>query len=339
MSVYHRIQNKKRMGQTALIDYTPQIVTPQNTLPVSDVPENYSICLGLNNAEKQAVIKKYVKNHDVKKVVIFFPRKFPLPLQINNVPIDNCEYMDMFQFKYYYRLLEQIDHNTLIVFNECMRNQDRKVITYSAAHDFARNTPHILVFEYFPIIEQPKDFMVQLEFIDPARYKNKPFTYDYLKENRVWMRPTDISVYTKNMILTQKDRELYSAKKQKLFETLDENKDPDVIPRELHLFVGNLKKRMLQSNNVYVARTKRFGNYNNCVYTYRGDLNPKISSYKVIDFPCRRLEFNDFLKATGMTTICFLNSGLKVDQYYLQDFKKWINNLTEFYSNAKANIH
>lgn len=310
--------------QTLLFNATPE------PLPKISLNQNYNIMVGLRDEEKQVVIEKYCKQHNITKVFIFYPPLFPLETIFEGVNITYTQYMDMFEFKYYYKLLEHITDKTLIVFNECMRNQDRKVITYSAAHDFARNTPHILVFEYFPFIEHEKDFMVLLEFVDPSRYKNKPFTYEYLEEEKIFIRPYKFTLTTIDHMPSKEETEKYKVQKQKAFDELGES-DPDIIPRRLHLFAGVLKKYMMVKNRWYIARTKR-GAFN--VDTYRSMVKDR--EYVVLDFPCRRLEFNDFLKYTGNTDIVFLNSGLKVDQYYINDFKEWINRLERFY--AKASV-
>lgn len=328
MSVYHRLRNKKKptTAQATLFEPTLTPTTSEAT-HIINVPKDCSINIGLNDAEKQEVIKQYCQTHGIHKIFLFYPPHFPLNIQLEGIPVDYTPYMDMFQFKYYYRLLEQIGDHSLIVFNECLRNQDRKVLTYSAAHDFARNTPHTLVFEGFPFIEHPEDFMVLLELVDPARYKNKPFTYAYLQEKKVSVYPKHFSLHTIDRAPTPQELKAYGAMKAKLFAELGDT-DPDTIPRQLHLYVGTYKKALISKNHQYIARTNRFGGSN--IVTYRGGAVKK-QPYYVIDFPCRRLEFNDFLKQTGTTDVYFLNSGHKVDAYYINDFKEWLNRLEDFY--------
>ena len=42
----------------------------------------------------------------------------------------------------------------------------------------------------------------------------------------------------------------------------------------------------------------------------------KRDRYYIIDFPIRQIELNDFIKKTEVTDLIFINSTLKVDEYY-----------------------
>ena len=131
--------------------------------------------------------------------------------------------------------------------------------------------------------------------------------------------------------LTDINIKKYETKKQQLFDNLG-NADPDTIPRQLHIFAGNFKKSFIDSDKQYVARNERFKFAN--IITYKENNS---GNYIIIDFPHRRINFNDFLKKSGMTDIRFINSGLKIDLYYIDEFKDWIERLGEFY--AQANIY
>jgi hypothetical protein len=331
MSIYHRLRDKKKQALQSTLFESHIESTTSDVMSVVNVPKDCSINVGLNDAEKIEVIKQYCKTHDIRKIFMFYPPHFPLTTQIENIIVDYTQYVDMFQFKYYYKLLENINNQSLIVFNECLRNQDRKVITYSAAHDFARNTPHVLVFEYFPFIENPGDFMVLLELINPAKYKNKPFNYTYLSDEKVSINRVHFTIRSIDKTPSNDEIKRYGELKEKAFAEIGDA-DPDVIPRRLHLFAGDLKKSLISKNHRYIARTNRFGSN---IVTYRC-LSAGKQDYYVLDFPCRRLEFNDFLKLTKTTDVVFLNSGLKVDAFYLGDFKEWITRLEDFY--AKTSV-
>lgn len=288
------------------------------------------ICIGLTNTEKQEVIKQYLQQHNIAKVIVFYPEVFPLTIE-TNIETRYVEYKDIIMYKVFYPLLEIIDEKTLLVFNECMRTQNRSELTYNCAHHYCNQTPHKIVFEYFPFIEQPQDFMILLDFINKGKYKGKSFSYDFIHDENVKIKPAYYTVQTIEVPITDKDRANYEKEKEKLFDNLG-MKDPDTIPRQLHIWAGNLKKKYIEAQNMYVARNKRFNLPN--VITYkdatRGD-------YIVIDFPHNRIDFNDFLKKTGMKHIIFLNTGLKVDLYYLNELKAWIERLGEFY--AKTGVH
>jgi len=283
------------------------------------------IRIGLNDQEKQKEIDSYVEQNGIDKLFVFYPEKFPLKLS-SDIDTEYYEYKDIIEYKPFYRLLEVIDKNSLLVFSECMRTQNRSDLTYNCAHHYCNQTPHKIVFEHFPFIEQKNDFMILLDFLNKGKYKGKAFDYAYLNEEDVMAKPLKYNVQTIDMQLTGKDFEKYEKKKEQLFDSLG-NGDPDTIPRQLHIWAGNLKKDAISPNYHYVARNARFKMDN--IKTYK-DVESK--DYIVIDFPHRRLDFNDFLKKTGMENICFINSGLKVDLYYIDELKKWIERLGEFYA-------
>ncbi len=283
------------------------------------------IRIGLNDQEKQKEIDSYVEQNGIDKLFVFYPEKFPLKLS-SDIDTEYYEYKDIIEYKPFYRLLEVIDKNSLLVFSECMRTQNRSDLTYNCAHHYCNQTPHKIVFEHFPFIEQKNDFMILLDFLNKGKYKGKAFDYAYLNEEDVMAKPLKYNVQTIDMQLTGKDFEKYEKKKEQLFDSLG-NGDPDTIPRQLHIWAGNLKKDAISPNYHYVARNARFKMDN--IKTYK-DVESK--DYIVIDFPHRRLDFNDFLKNTGIGGICFINSGLKVDLYYIGELQKWIERLGEFYA-------
>jgi len=290
------------------------------------------IRVGLGEEEKRAEIARYLTSHEIKKVFAFFPDMFPLPaLDIpETIYVEHVEYKNIIMYEYFYRLLEVIDPKTLLVFNECMRTQNRNDLTYNCAHHYCNQTGHKIIFEYLPFINEVDNFMILLDFQSKGKYKGKSFDYRYLAEEDVRIKPHHFTVEDIAIPpLEERDIQKYQRKKEQLFDGLG-NSDPDTIPRQLHVFAGNFKKPYIQSNLLYVARNDRFKLPN--VKTYK-EARPG-EHYVIIDFPHRRLDFNDFLKITGMEDIRFLSSGLKVDMYYLGEAKSWVRRLDEFYAQA-----
>jgi hypothetical protein len=284
--------------------------------------------------EKQDEINRYIEQNEIKKMFVFYPKQFPLPIypsQGVDVDIEHIEYADIIMYKVFYRLLEVIDNNTLLVFNECLCTQNRSDLTYNCAHHYCNQTSHKIVFEYFPFIEEQNDFMILLDFINKGRYKGKSFDYRFLLDEDVKAKQILFNLQTIDITLSESDKKKYELKKEQLFANLG-NSDPDTIPRQLHIWAGNFKKQAINPAKRYVARNDRFKLPN--VKTYK---NIEPGEYTVIDFPHRRIDFNDFLKITGMTNIWFINSGLKVDLYYINELKAWIERLGEFY--AKASVY
>jgi hypothetical protein len=288
------------------------------------------IRIGLNIDEKQLTINNYLQKYKIRKVFVFNPTKFSLPTKLD-VPVEYIKYDDIIMYKFFYRLLEEIDNNTLLVFNECLRTQKRSDLTYNCAHHYCDQTNHKIVFEYLPFIETNADFMILLDFINKGKYKSKSFDYHFLQDEDIKAKPVKFILEAVDMLITANDVKKYENKKEQLFDNLG-NSDPDIIPRQLHVWAGNLKKYMIDLKIKYVARNDRFKLPN--VTAYKNIIS---CDYDIIDFPHRRIDFNDFLKITSIKNIKFINSGLKVDLYYINELNAWIKRLGEFY--AKTSIY
>lgn len=286
------------------------------------------IRIGLNNQEKFNEIDKYLEQNNIKKIFIFYPEKFPLLMSLP-LSTEYIEYNDIIMYKFFYRLLEEIDKDVLLIFNECLRTQNRSDLTYNCAHHYCGQTNHKIIFEQFPFIDSSDDFMILLDLQNKGKYKGKSFDYQFLKNEDIKVKSLDYILQTIDLCLNGNDIVKYETKKKQLFDNLG-NADPDTIPRQLHVFVGNLKKPFIESDKLYVARNERFKMPN--INTYK-DIN-NFGNYIIIDFPHRRIDFNDFLKFSSMTNILFINSGLKVDLYYINEFNSWVERLGDFYAHA-----
>lgn len=262
------------------------------------------IRIGLGPRQKQNVVKNYLKQHNIKKVFCFYFKRFPLALKVG-CDIEHIEYADIEMYKYFYRLLEEINGDSLVIINECMRTQNRSELIYNCAHHYLNQTPHRIIFEYFPIIDTRDDFMILLDFLNKDKYRGKSFDYLYLKEEDIRVRPRRIKLTTIGVDVTARERQQYEKKKDHLFANLGQ-KDPDTIFRNLQIFAGGVKKKDLKEDTVYVARNKRFRMKN--VFSYN-DIEGK-GDYHVIDTHYRRLNLNDFLKVTGMMSIKYLCTTL-----------------------------
>lgn len=288
------------------------------------------IRIGLSAREKQKEFDNYLANNEIKKIFCFHYEKFPLTI-LTSVPIEYFTYADIIEYKPFYHLLEVINSSTLLIFNECMRTQNRSDLTYNCAHHYCNQTPHKLIFEHFPIIENKNDFMILLDFQDKGKYKGKSFDYVFLQNEDVKIKPFKIKLETINVPITDKDRERYEKKKGFLFDSLGE-KDPDTIPRNLQLLAGGMKKKVIVSDQLYIARNKRFKLEN--VLTYN-DITGK-GDYIIIDTHFRRLDFNDFLKTTGMNKVKYLCTTLPIDNVIATEFMKWKAGLDAIYAQTSV---
>jgi hypothetical protein len=174
-----------------------------------------------------------------------------------------------------------------------------------------------------------QDFMILLDFIDKGRYKGKSFSWDFIKCVDVCAHPFFISEVSDIKVdVSEKERDRYESKKKTLFDGLGEESDPEVIPRQLHVFAGNFKKNALEPGVQYVARNARFKLPN--VATYSGV--EQGVEYTLIDFPHRRIDFCDFLRVTGQSRLRFVSTGLPVDVYYFNELISWLQRLGGFYA-------
>lgn len=286
------------------------------------------IRIGLNSREKQKEIDNYLQTANIKKIFCFYFQKFPLKIK-TDIEVEYIEYADIEMYKYFYRLLEEINETSLIVINECMRTQNRSELIYNCAHHYLNQTPHRIIFEFFPIIEDKNDFMILLDFENKGKHKGKSFDYAFLQTEDIKIKPFKMKFEPINVEIEEKYIKLYENKKNQLFDNLGE-KDPDTIPRNLQLFAGDLKKKAIDPNNLYVARNKRFKLEN--VKTY-DDIETQ-GNYIVIDMHYRRLNFNDFLKTTQMSKIKYLSTILSIDNVIITEFSKWKARLESIYAQA-----
>ena len=80
------------------------------------------ICLGVGAAEKPALVERYCRGRGINRVVVVTPTKrFPWHGESTEV----VDFADTIKYVVFYRLLQEVDKNTLIVLNECLRTQDR----------------------------------------------------------------------------------------------------------------------------------------------------------------------------------------------------------------------
>jgi hypothetical protein len=232
-------------------------------------------------------------------------------------------------YKSFYRLLEEIGADSLIVMDECMRTQNRSELIYNCAHHYFNQTPHKIIFEHFPIIDTKDDFMILLDFENKGKYKGKSFDYIFLHNEDIKIKPHKVKMELLPVEIAAADQTKYDAKKEDLFDKLG-NKDPDTVPRNLQLFAGDMKKKAIKPELQYVARNKRFKLDNVISYddiSGRGD-------YVIIDTHHRRLNMNDFLKRTGMEKIKYLCTPLSIDNVIIREFSEWKARLDAIYAQA-----
>ena len=286
------------------------------------------IRVGFNHEEKQRIINEYMDGQEINKVFCFYSKKFKYEYDVP-CEIEYIEYSDIEMYKYFYRLLEEIDNKSLIIIDECMRTQNRSELIYNCAHHYLNQCECKIIFEYLPIIDSVEDFMILLDFENKTKYKGKSFVERFLKEEDIVIKPHHYYLDISNIGHNETEAEFYEMKKETLFNELG-NKKPETVPNNLQLIAGDFKKKVIEGGCYYVARNRRFKKSN--VATY--DTVEEGVYYIILDFHYRRLNMNDFLKKTKITDVTYVSTDLSIDKVLIQYFNEWIEKLEGLYAKA-----
>lgn len=276
--------------------------------------------------DKQKIISHYIEHNDIQFVVVVYSERLGKPEY--NIPIKH-EYIEWHQtimYKNYYRLLQQVTKKALIVCDNILINQNRYQLEYNCINNFINQTPHRLVFNYLPFIEDENDFMILLDFYNKNLYKGEPFRWEYLKDANVRIKPVHLEFEFIDIPVTDKDKAQYQKKRDTLFDEI-KLKDPDTIPRNLAITAGDIRKQYMSKDKSYTARNMRCKSHRMTTYK-ENELNT------IFDFPTKRLELIDLLVLTKSTTIKVLTSELSIDKYYKTDYLAWKERLESFYDKA-----
>lgn len=284
------------------------------------------IALGLSVAEKAERVASRVRDGDIAKVVVFYPKRHPLPLELE-VPTEHVEWDDVIRYVFFYRLLQEIDGKTLVVVNECLRTPERSALHYNCLRNYLTRTTHQLVFSRFPCLEAPSDFMVLVDLDTRSRWR-RALLEDVQERLDVEARDASPSLRAIDVATDQSTRELYQRTKRKLIDELGA-RDPHTIPRQLHLLAGKHKARTAARNGgLWVGRNARLK-------------VPGLVSYEdaretrqVLEFCHAFRDWSDYLTASGAREVPALVSDLRVDRWYFERFQRW----TEMQHDAHAAI-
>ena len=274
------------------------------------------IGLGLDTAQKNAAVERYVSEHEVSNVVVFYPMRHRIAFHLD-VPTEYVEYEDIIKYVFFYRLLQEIKPTTLLVFNEVMRTTDRSCLHYNCLRNYLSRTEHSLVLQAFPALESPDDFMILVDLDTRSRWRRSQLC-DVSEKLRVDERVVlpvidQICVPTDARLLGQ-----YAKQKRSLIDSIG-TKDPHTIPRRLHLLGGKSKAAYVaESGGRWVGRNQRFKLP--CLSTYDDATEPS----DVFEFCHGFRKWSDFLTTTRPTRMRALVSELRVDQWYIDRANKWL---------------
>lgn len=281
------------------------------------------IQIGLSREEKQERIAEYISIHPEIKEVVYFTADKLEPLKIDTtLPVEYRTWSDAIMYKYFYPLLEKINHSTLLIYDEMMRVKKRNDLTYNCCHHYSNQTDHILCFNYLPFIDDKEEYMILVDYVYPGKYKLSKYADEFLElsDRKPWNR----QIESMTIAVSDGQKEKYKNEVLKRFDELG-MKDPDTIPRKMSLWVTDnvkFKSKELESiESAVLVRRERKGKNARKQTTYKEE-NTNQETY-IYEFPNRQLEFNDFLLNSKTEKYIFVNTGLSVDEMYYEQYSKW----------------
>ena len=298
------------------------------------------IYLGLADGEKLDIIREYVAGNAIRHIVLISPKQFPLVYE----GADLVEYADAIEYHVFYRLLQEINGQTLVVLSECLRTQNRYDLTYNCIRHFLAQTNHRLIFQYLPQIDTIQDFMILFDWDTRSRWKRRAFNADLVSaEAHIGGRNLPLALHRVDVPASAATRARYQRERDALFAELGA-RDPHIVPRRLYLLGGKDKAAWLQNGEnspqlsllpaegahagIYVARNQRLGNGHFMTY---GDARPADGQIGVLEFPHRFLDWCDFLAVAGQTQFDVLVTDLKVCGWYWQRYTEWTQRIHDTY--------
>lgn len=285
------------------------------------------ICLGYSAADKDAVIMDFCSEHAIKNVVVLSPPQHFFKCSFEHQEF--VKYSDIIMYRYFYRLLQEIDANTLVVVNECLQTKNRNDLTYNCIRNFLNQTDNQIVFNYLPIIESAKDFFTLFDFDTRSRWKRET-DIGLLKNSDIHVLPVDISFNKTEVFTDLKTKNKYAEQKSKLIGNIG-LKDPHTIPRNLYLLAGKSKLKVVSNNKHYVGRNNRFKLSN--LVKYKD--NVQEGDYTVFEFCHNFIDFVNFMAHAKYTDIDVLVSDLKVDEWYFERYCNWVDELGRVYAEIR----
>jgi hypothetical protein len=277
------------------------------------------IYLGYDNIEKKRIINNLIIENNFDRIYFISHEKFIL--DIDNIEI--VTYKDIIEYAYYYRIIENTTQKTLIIINELLRDRNRNNLTYNCIRTFLNNTNNVIVFNYFPIIDNREDFCSLFDFATQSNFKYSSFEHLNFSESKIFCKKINIEFNFIYSVLPLFAHENYESLKSDVFKKFTK-KDPDIIPRELQILTSKNKEHNIIKNKKYMCRNKRIKQDN--IYSYKENL-PE-GEYTIFDVPFNNIDLIDFLFVSQQEKIDVITSDLKIDIFFknrLLNFKKQLD--------------
>ena len=294
------------------------------------------IRIGLNDSEKSSVVERYIRDNGIEKVFVlstdrfapgFAQERVTKPEQLDGRCGVYLAWPDHIEYRYYYRILQQADKNTLFVVNECLRGQSRTTLNYNCIRTFLRQVRHQIVFQHFPMVESLNDMMTLVDFDTRSKWWDRKFEISMLSELDFSITPRTVEIVPQFVTVDAKTHASYSKEKAELLASVrsDPEKDPHQIPRNLLLVSGKGKLRHLKSGVAYVGRNNRLKIEN--FSTYReADESAERTAFEL---PHSYLDMADFLSVTKQRKLPVVVADTKAEAWYLDRFQQWAGRLND----------
>lgn len=221
--------------------------------------------------DKAKIVNEYISDNKIDKVYIIGD-----DISIDFENKENIKFSDTIMYKYFYRLLQEINKDSLIVLNECLKKQNRYDLTYNCIRRYMLQTDHRLIFNYFPIIKEQEDFMILYDMLQNNPFLKEPYKYITEFEN-VEVGKVVFEINKTDVVLPDECEVEYEREKENLIGKV--NKDPDIIPRGLLRFSEKKKPKNYDSlakikpvMNVAVSQLKVDTYYYNELLNFRKEL-------------------------------------------------------------------
>lgn len=301
------------------------------------------IVLGADAARKRATIDEALHREGLERLVVLSPERFHFPYDPpEGVAAEWVEWDDIIEYRFFYRLVQEIDNHTLVVVNEGLRTRNRYDLTYNCVRHFLNQTRHQIIFQYFPLIEDREDFMILFDFDTRSRWKREPFRSELLGEAQIYCEPVPVRLLRVDVPTPDRTRRAYEKKRADLFASLG-LRDPHILPRHLHQVAGRDKARFFAEAPLLAGPASRWlvGRNNRLklpgLRTYRDGAFPEGPAhggpgYTIFEFCHARGRFADFLSLSGQTELPVLVADLKVEHWYFERYARWEATLHDAYA-------
>lgn len=283
------------------------------------------IYLGGTPAQKQAAIADYCQRQGITHVVMLSPAKFAFAAPVT----ETVDWPEIIMYRTFYRLLQSIGPESLVIVNECLRTQNRYDLTYNCIRHFLHQAGHQLIFQWLPLIDTLEDFMILFDFDTRSQWKRERFNEELLSECTLHVAPRIPEFRAIPCATDARLRIAYQREKTRLFDGIG-HKDPHTIPRNLYLMSGKARMQAVDAfGGWHIGRNNRFKM--DRWQTYKENAYP-YSPYTVFEFPHNFVDFADFMALSQQTDCAALVADLPVDRWYFTRYQQWRGRIADGYA-------